>query len=192
MTPSRPKLLIIAALLLMPPGLAAQDTARTISRDSLQRLYERGTNRTVSRDSLQRQYELGTKPLAYTIQRTPREQDPARAFEQYLFPPELVMQHQARLQITEAQRNAIVAEITKLQATAVQVQWRVGDESEKLAELLRREPVAEAEVLAQADRLITHETAVKRAQLSMLIRIRNTLTPEQRVMLQVIRGLSRE
>lgn len=173
MTQLRPKLLIMAALLLLAPGLAAQDTVRTVSRDSLQRLYE-----------------LGTKPLAYTIQRPPREQDPARAFEQYLFPPELVMQHQTRLKITEAQRSLIVGEITKLQVTAVQVQWRVGDESEKLAELLRREPVAEAEVLAQADRLITHETAVKRAQLSMLIRIRNTLTTEQRQMLQEFRKFS--
>jgi Spy/CpxP family protein refolding chaperone len=114
-------------------------------------------------------------------------QDPASAFAQYLFPPELVMQHQARLKITEAQRNVIVAEISKLQATAVQVQWRVGDESEKLTELLQGETVAEADVLAQADRMIMYETAVKRAQLSMLIRIRNVLTPEQRTMLRELR-----
>lgn len=102
------------------------------------------------------------------------------SFEEYLFPPELVMQHQARLRLTEQQRDAIVAEINKLQATAVQAQWRVGDESEKLAELLRRETVSEAEALAQAERLVAQETTVKRAQLSMLIRIRNVLTPEQR------------
>ena len=127
------------------------------------------------------------KQLAFSVSRYEASQDPAQAFAQHLFPPELVMQHQARLKITEAQRNVIVAEISKLQATAVQVQWRVGDESEKLAELLQRETVAEADVLAQADRMIMYETAVKRAQLSMLIRIRNTLTPEQREMLQELR-----
>lgn len=119
-------------------------------------------------------------------------QDPAAAFAQHLFPPELVMQHQSRLKLTEQQRSVIVAEISKLQATAVQVQWRVGDESEKLAELLQRETVAEADVLAQADRMIMYETAVKRAQLSMLIRIRNTLTAEQRQMLQELRRASRD
>jgi Spy/CpxP family protein refolding chaperone len=168
-------LVFMTALIFLPSGLAAQDTLRTLSRDSVQRLDE-----------------LWGKRVAYTGNRTPAEQDPGRAFEKHLFPPELVMQHQARLKITEAQRNFIVGEITKLQATAVQVQWRVGDESEKLAELLQREPVAEAEVLAQADRLIMQETAVKRAQLSMLIRIRNTLTPEQRMMLQELRKFSKE
>jgi hypothetical protein len=161
--------------MLLPAGLLAQDTTRTISRDSLRRL-----------DELDRQ-------LAYNVKgKPPSEQDAARVFEKYLFPPELIMQHQARLRITEAQRNFIVGEITRLQATAVQVQWRVGDESEKLTELLQREPVAEAEALAQAERLIMHETAVKRAQLSMLIRIRNALTLEQRVMLQEIRQRTRK
>ncbi len=173
MTSNRKKLLVVAALVILPAGLAAQDTVRTLSRDS--------TLRSV---------QGGMEPKRLPAK--PGDQDPAHAFEQHLFPPELVMQHQARLKITEAQRNIIVAEISKLQATAVQVQWRVGDESEKLAELLQRETVAEADVLAQADRMIMYETAVKRAQLSMLIRIRNTLTPEQRVMLKVLRGVSRE
>jgi Spy/CpxP family protein refolding chaperone len=125
------------------------------------------------------------KQLAFTVDKGGYASSPASSdFSQHLFPPELIMQHQARLKLTEQQRDGIVAEINKLQATATQVQWRVGDESEKLAELLRRETVSEADVLAQAERLITQETAVKRAQLSMLIRIRNILTPEQREILQ--------
>lgn len=156
----------------------AQDTVRTISRDSLLRLEQ-----------------LGVKRLAFTVHRTPtskQDPDPVNSFERHLFPPELIMQHQSRLRITESQRNVIVAEISRLQTTAVQVQWRVGDESEKLSELLQREPVAEAEALAQAERLIMHETAVKRAQLSMLIRIRNVLTPEQRSTLLEIRQRTRK
>ena len=160
----RKKRLVITALALVPAGLAAQDTTRSISRDSA--LWVQGVE------------SKRGKPI---------EQDPAHAFEQHLFPPELVMRHQARLRLSESQRNFIVGEITKLQATAVQVQWRVGDEAEKLTELLQRETVAEAEALAQADRMIMNETAVKRAQLSMLIRIRNALTPEQRAMLQELR-----
>ena len=171
MTSYPQKFLILTALAVLPAGLRAQDTARTVRRDSTVRMLE-------------------GKRLAYTVARG--EQDPAHAFEQYLFPPELVMRHQARLKITEAQRNVIVAEITKLQATATQVQWRVGDESEKLTEMLKRETVAEADALAQAERMIMYETAVKRAQLSMLIRIRNTLTPDQRMMLQELRRVSKE
>lgn len=110
-------------------------------------------------------------------------------FAQHLFPPEFVMQHQSRLRLTEQQRNFIVAEITKLQATAVQLQWRVADESEKLSELLSHDSVAETAALEQVDKVIGFETAVKRAQLSMLIRIRNVLTAEQRAML---RGLQKQ
>ena len=130
------------------------------------------------------------KQLAFTVDKGGYVSSPASSdFSQHLFPPELIMQHQARLKLTEQQRDGIVAEINKLQATATQVQWRVGDESEKLAELLQRETVSEADVLAQAERLIMQETAVKRAQLSMLIRIRNILTPEQREILQFRRKL---
>lgn len=179
MTPNRQKLLVLAALAVLPAGLTAQDTARVIPRDST-----RLVQFVIPRDSM-RLVQFGIEPRAK--QGKPAENDPADSFEQYLFPPELVMRHQARLKITEAQRNVIVGEITKLQATATQVQWRVGDESEKLTEILKRGTVVEADAIAQVERMIMYETAVKRAQLSMLIRIRNTLTPEQREMLQYLR-----
>lgn len=109
------------------------------------------------------------------------------AFAEHLFPPELIMQNQSRLKLTEPQRNAILQEIYKLQATATQVQWRVADEAGKLNELLARETVTEADVLSQAERMMGYEVAVKRAQLAMLVRIRNLLTPEQKAMLKELR-----
>jgi Spy/CpxP family protein refolding chaperone len=135
-----------------------------------------------------------TKRLAFTVERqaadTARQPNAAALtgspFSQQLYPPELIMQNQSRLRITEAQRSAILEEIYKVQATATQVQWRVADESEKLNQLLERE-APEAEVIAQIDRLMNWEGAVKRAQLSMLIRIRNLLTPEQKALLKDLR-----
>lgn len=127
------------------------------------------------------------KRLTYATSRVEASQDPAVAFAQHLYPPELVMQHQSRLKLTEQQRNVIVQEINRLQATAVQVQWRVADESEKLNDLITKEGTPEADILSQAERMMTLEVAVKRAQLTMLIRIRNALTPEQRGMLQELR-----
>jgi len=171
MTTNRRTFLLATVLAILPAGLWAQDTTRTISRDSA--LWAQGVEQ---------------KKLAFSVNRERSAVgDAEQVFEQHLFPPELIMRHRSRLKITEEQRNVIVEEISKLQATAIQAQWRVGDESEKLAELLRRGTIAEAEVLAQADRMIMYETAVKRAQLSMLIRIRNTLTPEQRETLQYLR-----
>jgi Spy/CpxP family protein refolding chaperone len=133
-----------------------------------------------------------SKTLAYTVNRgdssltrwIPVTSTP---FAQHLIPPELIMQNQGRLKITEAQRTAIMQQINKVQETATQAQWRVADESEKLNVLLARDDVPEADVLAQAERLMTWESAVKTAQLTMLIRIRNVLTPEQLTMLREMR-----
>jgi Spy/CpxP family protein refolding chaperone len=132
------------------------------------------------------------KKLAFTVDKSGNVSPSPTDFSQHLYPPELIMQNQGRLRITESQREAILQEIYKVQATAAQVQWRVSDESEKLNQLLERENVQESEVLAQADRMMTWEIAVKRAQLTMLIRIRNLLTPEQRATLQDIRPRSRK
>jgi|GEM_PF-1000528 len=128
-----------------------------------------------------------TKQLAFTVDKSGNVTPATSDFSQHLYPPELIMQNQGRLRITESQREAILQEIYKVQATAAQVQWRVSDESEKLNQLLGRENVQESEVLAQADRMMTWEIAVKRAQLTMLIRIRNLLTPEQKSMLRDLR-----
>jgi Spy/CpxP family protein refolding chaperone len=128
-----------------------------------------------------------TKQLAFTVDKSGNVTPGTGDFSQHLYPPELIMQNQGRLRITESQREAILQEIYKVQATAAQVQWRVSDESEKLNQLLERENVQESEVLAQADRMMTWEIAVKRAQLTMLIRIRNLLTPEQKSMLRDLR-----
>lgn len=129
-----------------------------------------------------------TKPLAFTVDKAGNVSVPASSdFSQHLYPPELIMQNQGRLRITEPQREAILQEIYKVQATAAQVQWRVSDESEKLNQLLERENVQESEALAQADRMMTWEIAVKRAQLTMLIRIRNLLTTEQKEILKDLR-----
>ena len=128
------------------------------------------------------------KRLSFTVDKARSVSVPATGdFSQHLFPPELIMQNQGRLKITESQREAILQEIYKVQATAAQVQWRVADESEKLNQLLERENVQESEALAQADRMMNWETAVKRAQLTMLIRIRNLLTTEQKAMLNDLR-----
>ena len=133
--------------------------------------------------------EVETKRLAFSVDKAGNVYvPPATAnFSQHLYPPELIMQNQGRLRITETQREAILTEIYKVQATAAQVQWRVAEESEKLNALLERDNVQESDALNQADRMMNSELAVKRAQLTMLIRIRNLLSAEQRAMLKELR-----
>jgi Spy/CpxP family protein refolding chaperone len=56
-----------------------------------------------------------------------------------------------------------------------------------LAEILQSDRVSENEALTQLDRVLAVEREMKKAQLAMLIRIKNLLTPEQQGMVKRLR-----
>ncbi len=58
-------------------------------------------------------------------------------------------------------------------------QLNMQEVSEELQRLLQERPVNEAKALAAADRVMGFERTVKRAHLSLLIRLKNRLTPAQ-------------
>jgi len=104
-----------------------------------------------------------------------------------LFPPELIMKHQGELGIDERQREAIVAEVQRIQAQLVPMQWQMQGATEQLASLLAAQRVDEGKVLAQADKVMALEREFKRAHLSLLIRVRNLLSDAQRARLAELR-----
>jgi Spy/CpxP family protein refolding chaperone len=114
----------------------------------------------------------------------PNQQD---AFGRFLFPPELVMQHQGEINLSDAQRSALSSAIQQAQAKFVDVQWKLSGEGEKLARLLQNATVEETQVLEQVDRILSLEREVKRAQMGLMIRIKNTLTAAQQAKLRELR-----
>jgi Spy/CpxP family protein refolding chaperone len=107
-----------------------------------------------------------------------------------LFPPELIMTHQAEIGLEDKQREAIVKELEKAQAQFPRLQWQLQAASEQLSKLLDAPQVDEAKALAQAGEVMKLETEIKRAHLGLLIRIRNTLSDTQRSKLQALRRAS--
>jgi len=105
-----------------------------------------------------------------------------------LFPPDLVMNHQNEIGLREDQRTAIRTELQKAQSKFVDLQWRLQDETEKMTMLLRQKPIDEAKVLAQSEIVMSLEREIKKTQLSLLIRIKNSLTDEQQAKLAALRG----
>lgn len=105
-----------------------------------------------------------------------------------LFPPELVMQHQADIGLKPEQRTAITRAIGELQGQALDVQWRMQDAAKLLASLLARPVVDQTAALTQVDAVLNLEREIKRAQLTLLIRIKNTLTAEQQGKLEQFRN----
>ncbi len=113
--------------------------------------------------------------------------EPEDPLERHLFPPELVMENESRIGLDEAQRSEIRSAIQETLPPTLELEWQARDQTRELERLLERpRPDLEA-VLAQADRVLELERKVKRAHLSLLVRIKRVLTPEQQEKLQRIR-----
>ncbi len=108
-----------------------------------------------------------------------------------VFPPELVIQSQAEIQLTDAQREAIKGEVLKAQGRFQPLQWDLQAEVSKLAALLKAERVDEARALAQLKGVLDLEREIKTTQITLLVRIKNALTKEQQARLAEIRARKR-
>lgn len=100
--------------------------------------------------------------------------------EARLFPPELAMEHQEELGITDEQKKALIAETERGSSEVLRLQWELEREKEKLVKLLEPDHVDEGKVKEAAARVTDREGKVKAAYLTMLVRVKNLLTPEQK------------
>ncbi len=105
-----------------------------------------------------------------------------------VLPPELIMQHQKAIQLTEAQKTAVIAEVKRAQGRIVDVQWDMQRALEPLVDSLAKERPDEQQVLAQLDKVLAAEREFKRAHLTLAVRLKNILTPEQQRMLIDLRA----
>jgi len=113
---------------------------------------------------------------------------PADPLAENLFPPELVIQHQSDIRLSEEQRNALIGEVQKAQERFNDLQQRLQKEVEAMGALLKKEQVEEQAALAQFDKVLNQEREVKRAHLALVLGIRNKLTREQQAKLRDIKS----
>lgn len=119
-----------------------------------------------------------------------QQQPPSDPMAEALFPPELVMSHQQAIGLRPEQAQAIQVLVQNVQTTATDVQWRLQKEMETLLLLVKQDHVSEEQVLTQLDKVLPIEREMKRAQFSLLTRIKNMLTPQQQAQLQELRRAS--
>jgi Spy/CpxP family protein refolding chaperone len=115
----------------------------------------------------------------------PPAQDP---IAENLFPPDQVLANQKAIGLDDAQRNYVRAEVLKAQTRFTELQFQLQDAMESLVMLLKQNPVDEAQVMAQLDKVLNAEREVKRTQIALMVRIKNKLTPEQQARLRQSRG----
>lgn len=117
-------------------------------------------------------------------QEPPPPEDPIAV---YFYPPELIMNHQRDLGLSQEQRDVIRAAIREAQSGFVDLEWQLSDETGVMRELVRQRPADEAKILRQVDKVVDLERQIKRVHLRLLIRIRNALTSDQLARLEEIR-----
>src|SRR6266536_2800440 len=101
-----------------------------------------------------------------------------------LFPPELVMQHQRELALTDEQKAFMRSEINRTTTRFNELQWQLQDAMEALHETMKANSVNEQLALSQLDKVLESEREIKRLHMELAIRIKNKLTPEQQTKLQ--------
>jgi Spy/CpxP family protein refolding chaperone len=113
------------------------------------------------------------------------DQDP---IGQSFFAPELVIQHQEAIGLSAEQKDYFKAEIRQAQVKFTELQWKLQDEMEKLVSLAKQPRVDEPQTLAQLEKVLAAEREIKREQVTLLVRIKNKLTPEQQGKLLELRN----
>ena len=126
----------------------------------------------------------GAPPMGGRPGPGPAPEDWGRSF----FPPELVMQHQSEIGLQDSQRAALTSVIQQAQTKFMDTQWKLSAEGEKMGRLLQGPQVDEAAVLDEVDRILNLEREIKRAQVGLMVRIKNMLTPAQQAKLSEIRS----
>lgn len=106
----------------------------------------------------------------------------------HFFPPEMIMAHQRDIGLGEDQREAIKTAVDEAHSTVHDLKWDLQPETQALADLVAAESLDEAAVLAQAERVMDMEKRIKLIHMSLVIRIKNLLTAEQRETLSSLRG----
>ena len=112
---------------------------------------------------------------------------PPDTLEENFFTPELLMQYQKAIGLSEEQKTYIKDEIRKAQAEFNDLQWKLQPEMETLTSLLAGDPVDEKQILAQLDEVMKLESEIKKAHIVMAIRIKSKLTKEQQAKLQELK-----
>lgn len=104
-----------------------------------------------------------------------------------MFPPDMVMQHQRELELTDEQKTFMRAEINRTTTRFNDLQWQLQDAMEALHDTLKANSVNEQAALSQLDKVLDTEREIKRAHMELAIRLKNKLTPEQQTKLRSMR-----
>jgi len=113
---------------------------------------------------------------------------PPDMLDNSVFPPDVIMEHQRELGLTDQQKAFMRGEINKTSTVFNDLQWQLQDAMEALRDTMKADQVNEQLALAQLDKVLDAEREIKKLHMALAIRIKNNLTPDQ---VQKLQNLSR-
>jgi len=111
----------------------------------------------------------------------------AEFMAEHFYAPQLVIKHAREINLSKKQKDEIKQSIKELEAASLDINWEMQEHAGDLIELVKQDSVNESEAIATADALMNLETAMKKLQLTLLIRIKNLLTSSQKRSLEQYR-----
>ncbi|MGY8813130.1 MAG: hypothetical protein ACKVHQ_00225 [Gammaproteobacteria bacterium] len=96
-----------------------------------------------------------------------------------LFPPDLIMRNQDKLNLSSRQVTTIKNEMKTFQSGIVDIQWDLNEAQSRLEKELNTDKIDVDRALATVDNVMKAENDLKKSHLALLIKIRNVLDASQ-------------
>ena len=108
----------------------------------------------------------------------------ADPFAGAFFPPEVILQTHEQIGMSQQQLEMFQARVSKTQTQSEDLRKKLELETAALAALAKQERVEEASLLSQFDKVLDAERNLKHLHISLMVAIKNLLTPEQQARLR--------
>lgn len=109
-------------------------------------------------------------------------------FKGKLFPPNVILEHQAQLELSRQQFTDIKAAVVAVQANIAEHEWDLRQAYQNIMLELDRAPIDEQRVLELVNIALLAENEVKKEQVAMLIKLKNLLNADQVEYLESVHG----
>lgn len=107
-------------------------------------------------------------------------------------PPRMLLKHQDELGLTDKQKEQLKTIVKNAQNASLDLEFKLEEESAKLAKLLQAKSINLDAALKQADVVMATESKLKRVRLEMLVRTKMLLTQDQLAKIEAFKKQRRE
>jgi Spy/CpxP family protein refolding chaperone len=123
-------------------------------------------------------------------QQMPQNKTQGCGLNENFFTPEMVMQNQLSLNLSDEQKSSIKKFMKESVLAFTDLQWQQSIKQEAMVLILKQEKIDEAKAISQLEKLLVIENEIKKLHLSSLIKVKNLLSADQQATLASLKGTS--